>query len=145
MVDFEAQVTSPNSNVNPVAGVASSIADLAGDVVELAELNVRLVKADAREAGQRVIRPILLLMISLAMMIACLPVIGFGLASAVAVSFDWSLWLSQLLVGLLMAALAIAMCLGSLSRIKSAASPFQRSSTELANNVDWFKSVIKRQ
>jgi hypothetical protein len=143
MVDLEDKVNGVHSATSPVTGIAQSLAALAGDVVELTELNVRLVREDAKLAGQKALSPAIWLTVGIALLVACLPVLGFGLASCLAEFSGWKLWIAQLLIGAIMGAAAVGICVYALLSIRRAGAQFGRSTKEIANNVAWIKSVIR--
>ena len=142
MVDLEAEVNGKHRRNGPVAGFTSTAANVLGDLLELAELQAKLAKADALSASAAATRPIGMLVIGICAAIASLPVLTLGLASLLDQQTALNMWQSQLLVGAAVALLASASVYASVQRLRTAGLQFQRSADELAKNVAWVKSVV---
>ena len=146
MVDVEAKPVNsraPN-RTGPVAGFAGQAAEVTGDLLELAELQAKLARLDAREAVKRIVGPLGMLVFAASMAIASLPVVFFGIAGGIAVAASIQPWIANLIVGLLGAVIAAAVAWFALRTMTTALDAFQRSTDELAKNVAWFKSIFRK-
>ncbi len=143
MVDFEAQVNGSHKRQNPVSAFASQAANIAGDMLELAELQAKLVKADASKTIQRAIPALVVVVLSGCGVIACLPVLVFGLAALLDAQTQLNAWQSQLIVAGV-GTLSAATCVVFASRrLLNSFGQFKRSTDELANNFAWAKCVVR--
>jgi len=125
------------------AGTAAvkHLGNLGHDITSLAELQLKLLAADAREAGRRAALPLGLLVGAAAVALGCVPVLLFALAAALqqaGLSGPVALALSAL-VGL-----AVAGVLGwfGWSLIGSSFVSLERSREELTRNLQWIKSAL---
>lgn len=143
MVDQKSQVNGASHRRSPVAGFAGQAAHVMGDLLELGELQTRLAKADARLVVSRCVRPMVVLLVGSAAALASLPVLTLAGSGALQQWTQWPAWQAQLLVGGLVSLLAIIAIVWSLSAIRRATLQFERSATELANNIAWIKSVLR--
>ena len=98
MVDIE-KMNEKYRHSNPVGDIKSTAGAFACDLLELAELQAKLFRADAKSAIRQSIGSAAAIIISCCCLLGCLPVIAFGLASAVAYYFQWEDWVAQLVVG----------------------------------------------
>lgn len=127
---------------SPVAGFAGKASNVAGDLLELAELQTRLAKADASLTLHRLVRPSATLLLSICAALASLPVLALGVSGLLSAWAGWAAWQTQLTVGgglIVIAALGMIL---SLRSIRNCAEPFSRSAAELKNNLQWLKAVI---
>lgn len=145
MVDFEPKVNGPHATHSPVSGFAGRAAHVAGDFVELAELQAKLVKTDAQLALHRATKPTVMLLLGISGAVASLPVLALGCASLLANTTGVNEWQSQLMVGGGFAVLAALIVYLSVRGIRRATEPFQRSAVEFAKNLAWLKSVLGRE
>ncbi len=128
----------------PVSGVFHSVTDLAGDVLEILELQVSLARQDAKDALRLGLIPLIALVIGTSMMVAALPVLAFALAKLIQIQLDISEWVAQLGVGAAMIALALLVSFFAFRTLKKTLSTFGRSTSELSKNISWLKSVARR-
>lgn len=143
MVDFEAEVRGDSRRQSPVASFAGKAANVVGDMLELAELQAQLAKADTGAAIRRAIRPLAFLLLGSCGAIACFPVLVLGIASCVDAMTILNSWQSQLVVagvGVLLASLTVWI---AARRFLTSLRPFRRSADELAKNLEWIRSVIR--
>ncbi len=143
MVDQKTQMNGTTHRRSPVAGFAGQAANVMGDLLELSELQARLAQADARLVVSRCVRPAVVLLLGLAAALASLPVLTLAVSGALQQWSQWPAWQAQLLVGGLASLLAVVAIVLSLSAIRRATLQFERSATELANNIAWLKSVLR--
>ncbi len=128
---------------NPLLAVASRAADVAGDFVELAELQVRLAKFDAKSVIQRSAPAIVISIFSAILAMSAFTVLLIALSSALAEVAGLDVWVSQLIlcsVALLFAAIIVTY---SMRKLKSSLECFNSSMTQLSENVAWVKSVVR--
>ncbi len=142
MADFQTQVETAPKRRSPVSGFAGQAANVLGDLIELGELQARLAKADAHAAAKRMTRPVAVLLVGVCAALASLPVLAMGCANCLADISPLNTWQAQLLVGLLVAAIAAATVYLSVRAIRRSVLQFERSATELAKNLAWLKSVL---
>lgn len=143
MVGFEAQVNGRTRARSPMSGLASGARNLAGDALELAELQARLAKTDASLVVRKSVWPLVFLVLAVCGAIASLPVLTLGLASLLESLTQLNVWQSQLLVGVAIAALSSVTIYLAVRAIKRALLQFQRSMDELAKNTAWAKAVVR--
>lgn len=142
MVDIE-KMNGRYRHSNPVGDLQSTAGAFASDLLELAELQGKLLRADGESAVRQSIGSAVTLVISCTCLMSCLPVVVFGLASAVAYSFEIETWVAQLAVGgsfSLFSILAAAIAFRNFSRISL---QFKRSLAEFSKTLEWTKNVFK--
>lgn len=142
MADVQAELNGAGKRHSPVSGFAGQAANVLGDLLELAELQARLAKADAHLTAARMTRPVAVLLVGICAALASLPVLTIGLASCLDALTAFNAWQAQLTVGLLVAAIAVAAIYLSLRAIRRSAFQFERSASELARNIAWLKSFL---
>ena len=143
MANVQVEVNGADRRTGPVSGFASQAATLVGDMLELAELQARLAKADAARAMAQATRPIGALIVGACAALASLPVMALGLASLLNALTDLNAWQSQIAVGLATAAVAVGTIAWSLRRMRIAVLEFRRSTDELAKNLAWLQAVVR--
>ena len=128
---------------NPIGQFSKTASRFANDLLELSELQAKLAKSDLVEVVNRSFGSIVTAIVGTSLLLASLPVLLFGLASALAWFCEIEPWIAQVVIGGSVAMLSIAMVAIAIRgqlRLKNA---FQRSANELAKNMDWAKSVIR--
>jgi hypothetical protein len=141
MVDIE-KVNGRYKYANPVGDLKSTAGAFACDILELAELQGKLFKADAQAAIRQSIGASVSLLVACTCLLASLPVAMFGLASAVAFFFDMETWVAQLTVGGSLSILGIVIAAWAFSRLSGISHQFKRSSVEFSKNLAWTKHVF---
>jgi len=129
------------TNARPIT-VARNARALAGDVVELVELQTDLLKVDAKDWTKRLILPIVLICAAIGVGIGCIPILLGSLAEALVVWLNIGRSLALLIagaVGLLVTAICGA--IGWL-RLRGSFSVFSRSREELQRNIRWLRRVL---
>ncbi len=142
MANVQAELNGAGKRHSPVAGFAGQAANVLGDLLEMAELQARLAKADAHLAASRMTRPVAVLLVGICAALASLPVLTIGLATCLDALTVLNAWQAQLLVGLLVAAVAVSAIYLSVRAIRRSALQFERSASELARNIAWLKSIL---
>ncbi len=130
---------------SPLSGVISSASEVAGDFVELAELQLNLAKADANRFVSRSIPSIGGVLACSVMLLVCLPVGLLGLADILATQFNFDLGLTRLVIGLVGVMISLSILALCLMRLKSGLTSFTHSQNQLRQNLIWFKELIRRQ
>jgi len=143
MVNFQTEMNGHHAHGSPVSGVAGQAANVMGDMLELAELQAKLAKADAVNATKAATQPIGLLIIGICAALASLPIVTLGLASLLDAWTVLNAWQSQLLVGMLSAAVASTVIYLSVRRLRQLSLQFKRTADEFAKNVAWAKVVVR--
>ncbi|MCC7336574.1 MAG: phage holin family protein [Pirellulaceae bacterium] len=142
MADVQAELNGASKRHSPVSGFAGQAANVLGDLLELAELQARLAKSDAHLTFTRMTRPVAVLLVGICAALASLPVLTIGLASCLDALTVLNAWQAQLLIGLLVAAVAVMAIYLSVKSIRRSALQFERSASELARNIAWLKSIL---
>jgi len=144
MVDVE-KMNGKYKHSNPIEDMQSSVGAFVFDLIELAELQGKLLKADAKLAVRKSTGMAAAFAISCCCLIGCLPVMGFGLASAVAYYFEIENWIAQLAVGgslSFMSVLIATIAFRNFTRINQ---QFYRSKDEFSKNLTWAKNAFNRE
>jgi len=143
MVDQATRVNY-DARVGPIRGVTQGASSVIGDVLDLAELQTELLKADTSSCLQQVKSPIVGLIVALCLLISALPVFASGLAQLLSTSLEWPLWLCQLLVGGLFLLCGGGIAWWGVQRLRHALSAFSPSQREAAANIKWLRQTITR-
>jgi hypothetical protein len=132
----------PRPSQMPPAIVARDLRAAVGDLLSLAELQLQLLKADVRDGSRRIIWSVIFLVITGIFALASFPVGLLALAWGMTDWFDMSMALACLIsfaIGLVFAAACSFIAFRSIRR---SVKIFDRSRTELANNIRWLKQVV---
>lgn len=124
--------------------LARDVGEFAHDVFTLAELQAQLFVTDVRECSQRAFMPGLVLLIGVALGLACFPIALVALALALVQVFE-----ASYAAGFLIAAIAGAVSSAVLSVIgwllvRGRLAVLRRSRDELLRNLRWIKKVLER-
>ena len=141
MVDIE-KVNGKYRHSNPVVDLKSSAGAFARDLLELAELQGKLFHADTKSAVHESVGSVAAIVISCSCLLGSLPVVVFGLASAIAYYFELEAWLTQLAVGGVFSLMSITAAAIAFKKITRVGEQFTRSSAEFSRNLEWTKSVF---
>ncbi len=128
---------------SPIAGVISSATDVAGDFIELAELQIELARSDVKQFTAQSIASVVAMLVASVTLLACMPVALFGLADALSKHFSFDVGLSRLAVGTAGAMLAMVVLIVCGLRLRKGLSSFRQSHEQLQNNVSWLKDVLR--
>lgn len=129
--------------INPLTGLLSSASDVAIDIMEIGELQVRLAKLDAQSAIDRSIAGATLIFGGGVTAIASLPLIALGLANAISDNLDIPLWKVQIVIGATSTCVALLLVALGAIRLRYAMTSFSRTSSELSSNVNWLKQLVR--
>lgn len=140
------QATMTNGRVDheaPTVAVARGVGELGTDILQLAELQAQLAKEDLAVALREIAKPIILISSCGVLALASLPVMLIALGELISqhlgISRGWSFLLVSLLV-LTLSSIAIFLIA---RRMFQGFRIFARSRQELANNLQWLKSIWK--
>jgi len=136
-------ITTEKVNGSPVRGFFGQAAEVTGDAIELAELQVRLAKADAANAVRIAVIPLAVIATSGVVLLASLPVLLFAIAGFVVRLSGISAELAQLLVSAFAAGFATVATAVAVRYLKSALQAFGRSAEELQYNLKWLKTIFR--
>jgi hypothetical protein len=139
------QSTSNNykSGLSPIGGLLASSSDVALDIIEVGELQVRLARIDAKSASTQSIAAFALIAGGTAIIVACLPLVAIALANVLSDLLEWELWITQLVIGLISTCIGLMLTMFGTLRLWYAISAFERTSTELTNNMSWLKQLVR--
>ena len=142
MVDIE-KLNGKYRHSNPVGDFQSTAGAFASDLLELAELQGKLLRADAQAALRQSIGSAAAVVISCSCLLGCLPVVVFGFASAVAYYFEIETWVAQLAVGGSLSLLSVTVAAIAFKNCTRISQQFKRSSTEFSKTLEWTKNVFQ--
>ena len=128
---------------SPTRAMSRGMADVAHDLTHIADLQARLFAADLRQSLGRVRSMVVASVVGVCLLLAALPVGLLGVAYYVATATDWNM--AAALAATAGAAILVACVLLFVAwrLMIEAAKPFERSSRELARNVEWLKRVFR--
>ena len=143
MVDIKTKQVNGQSQGSPVRGFFGQAAEVAGDFIELTELQVQLAKADATQSLRKAVRPVAVIAVGGVVLLSSLPVLLFAIAGFVANFSGFSSELAQLIVSLSAVAVATIASAVAVGYLRSALQPFSRSADEFKHNVIWLKTIFR--
>ena len=141
MVDIE-KLNGKYQHASPVGQFQTTAGRFACDLLELAELQAKLLKADAKSALSQSIGAATTVAIGSIFLVGCVPVVVFGLASAVAYYCGIEAWVAQLAVSGCLAFLSILCIAIALKALSKTDRQFKRSAEEFSKNIEWTKDVF---
>ena len=141
MVDVE-KMSREYQHASPVGQFKSTVGKFGCDLLVLAELQGKLLKADAKMAMERSMGNVIIALIAACCILGSIPVVIFGMASAVAYYFEIESWISQLVMGCTFSLVSIAILAISLRRFAKNGFQFQRSAEEFSKNIEWAKDIF---
>jgi uncharacterized membrane protein YqjE len=142
-MDGEAKMNTNGRARDKEPNVTASFAELAHDVIELAELQAKLFGLDVKDATQKTRTSLLLSVVALCVLLGSIPVALMALAYLLIEQLEWSNAVGfgvATLVGLLLSAGILA---AGYFKFKSGKSAMQRSREELSRNVAWIKATLR--
>lgn len=141
MVDIK-KISGRYQHASPVETFQTTAGKFAGDLMILAELQGKLMKADAKSAIHQSIAPAVTLVIGCSCLLGCIPVVVFGLASAIAYYLEIETWMAQLAVGGSLATVSILCVVFAGRTLAKPNGLFKRSTEEFSKNMAWTKDVF---
>jgi len=141
MVDLE-KMNGDYHHTSPVGKLTSSAGRFGADILELVELQGKLLKADAKRTMEKSMGAAISALIGLFCLMGCLPILSFGLASAVSHYFKVESWISQLAIGGGLSFVSMIIVISSLRTLATNGMQFKRSAEEFSKNLEWAKDVF---
>ena len=142
MVDLE-KIDTKYEHANPVSQFTETAGRFACDLLELTELQTKLFKADAHVVFKESLGSIAIAVLGCSFLLGSIPVVVFGLASAVALYWQMDEWIAQLAVGGGLALMSLILIGWSFRTLSKSSTQFQRSIAEFSKNIEWTKDVIR--
>lgn len=142
MVDLE-KVNGKYEHAGPVSQFTETAGRFACDLLELTELQAKLFKSDAHAVLKQSLASIAIAILGCSLLLGSIPVVVFGLASAVAYYGQTEEWIAQLAVGGGLALFSSIFIFWSFKALSKSTNQFQRSTTEFSKNIEWTKDVIR--
>lgn len=124
--------------------VAASVSEMAGDAVELAELQAKLLACDLKASAQNARTSLVLAIVGLCTLLSSVPIALMALAEVLVDQLNWSPaagYAMAAVVGLLVSALAIGV---SYVRFQKGLLSLERSREEMNRNIEWLKAQLSR-
>lgn len=134
-----------SGKTTPTEGVRHGLAGLLHDVMTLAELQLKLLAVDAKEASGRAVLPVALLGGAAVFALSALPLLLVALAQLLRDQAGWppaAATATAVVIGLIVAGVLAAV--GAI-RLRRVLDPLARSRDEFERNVTWLKNALKRQ
>ena len=141
MVDLE-KMNGDYHHTSPVGKLKSSAGRFGSDILELVELQGKLLKADAKRTMEKSMGAAISALIGFFCLVGCLPVVSFGLASAVTHYFKVDLWISQLAIGGILSFVSIIIIAIAVRILATTGMQFKRSTEEFSKNLEWAKDIF---
>lgn len=123
--------------------VAASVSDLTHDVIELSELQARLLSLDAMQSVAKGKVCLIMAIVGTCMLLGTIPVALLTIAALLVEQLEWSYAAAAAVatgIGLLIAAIVLGVAYGY---VKKGLTSFDRSREELQRNIAWLKSTLK--
>jgi Putative Actinobacterial Holin-X, holin superfamily III len=141
MVDVE-KISQHYQHASPVGQFRSSAGKFGRDILELAELQGKLLKEDAKSTVEKSMGAVLFALLGCSCLLGCMPVLFLGTASAVAYLLGIETWVAQLAVGSSLSIASIATIGLSLKKLSNTGEQFKRSTEEFTKNFEWAKEIF---
>lgn len=136
--------TVSSERLGPIQGVTEGASSVLNDAFDLAELQGKLLLADSKECLSVAKAAVMGLVVSLALLIAALPVVASGLAQGLSSGLEWPLWICQLAVGFIFTISGIVIGYMCVKRLRSSFIAFEASRIEISENLSWFRKALSR-
>ena len=141
MVDKTPQL---KTNQGPIRNFTNRFASIVSDGLDLASLQVDLVKNDLGNSRKSIVRIGMLFVLAIGCVLTALPVLADSLAALLASQLFWSESFSKFVVGMVLLFVAtIATMLGQITLRKSAQA-LRPSAIELRANIQWLRDTLSR-
>jgi hypothetical protein len=125
--------------------MARDVGEFADGVLTLAELQVQLFVADAKEYSRRALIPGLVLLCGMTLGIACLPIALAAFALWLIQVFEISYAAGFLIVAAAGMVFSLLLCVLGWFQVRKCWKVLQRSQRELVHNLGWIKKVLQHQ
>jgi hypothetical protein len=133
------------STPSPPHGVAKGMAELAHDIVSLAELQFELFRRDCREGLKRMLIPVALLLAAGIVAAGTVPIALILVAEFLVQTAGLSRAAAFSIAAMSGFIVAVAIGVVGWSYLRGVVRVFERSSEELTRNMTWIKHALKRQ
>jgi uncharacterized membrane protein YciS (DUF1049 family) len=123
--------------------VAGSVSGLTHDVIELGELQAKLLALDLKKSSRKTRTCLILAVIGICVLLGSIPVALLALAEVLVEQLEWSRSAAlgvATLVGLLLTAIFAG---AAYAIVRSGLLSLQRSREEFNNNIAWIKSTLR--
>ncbi len=125
-------------------GVVSSVADVASDVTNLAELQFRLLAVDVAESKRHLVIPVSLVVLGLFFALSAGPIVLLVIAAGLYEFANLSMTTALGIVAGLAVIMSATLLLIGTRGLGRAVKFFERSLAELKQNVEWLKQLKNR-
>lgn len=144
-MDRQTKINESNGSPKAISkGLARDVSEFAHDVLTLAELQIQLFVADVQECGQRVFVPGTILLVGVALGLACIPFALAALALWFIQVFEVSYAAGFLVAAVVGAVLSTLLCALGWFQVRKRVAVLGRSQQELVRNLTWIKKVLQR-
>jgi hypothetical protein len=118
------------------------VRQLLADIIELVELQGRLMVDDVRNSLTAVVKPSLLTLCSAVVLLGTLPVILLAVANTLVSELQWTQHAAQFTCGGIAVLLATGLIVWARQLFKKCAIPLQQSMSELEKNLDTLREML---
>ncbi len=126
----------------PEKRIQRNVSAFLHNIIELFELQVKLLTVDLRDASNSLKIPAILLVFGLCLFLGMIPVLLAGLGILLHQQAEWNLGTSLVGVAIVATLIASGLCYAGLKLSMAGISLLQRSQEELKENVAWIKSAL---
>lgn len=126
------------------AAVSGNVANLASDLLSLAELQAKLAVLDVRESTAQAVVPASVVTGGVCLLLGTIPVFLLGLSGALADSGLLSPVAAQLMVSVIAIATAAVCIWFGFQQVKRSLNVLNRSREEFEANLRWIKKAIQQ-
>jgi hypothetical protein len=123
-------------------GETAGVKRVVADVVELAELQARLIASDARCLAQSALRPIILGAISVVLLLGTIPILLLGAADFLVRHGDWSAPTAQLAVAGVVILVGVILGVLATKSTHGCGPPLRNSLAEFEKNIDTLREIL---
>lgn len=141
MVDVDT-MNNEYQHPGPVGNFTCTAGKFGCDVLELLELQAKLLKADTKRAMVQSQGAVLIAIIGSLCLAGCVPILILGVASAITYYFDVAAWVSQLAVSVCFAIVSVTFIVVAMRSLSKTGQQFRRSTEELSKNIEWAKDLF---
>jgi hypothetical protein len=144
-MDCEAKMNT-NGRFRPdEPNVATSFSGLAHDVVELAELQAKLLALDVKTSGKNARTAFVLIIIGASLLLSAISVALFALAALLVETLDWPQSVADIVAAVVGIVLGGAVLAWAWHLCRSGLSALQQSRDELTRNIAWVKTSLRKR
>jgi hypothetical protein len=130
-----------NGEIRP-GQMSGNVAGVLRDVVELGELQVRLLVSDTKSVVRKSVLPLILMVAAASTLLGAIPIALLALAEALVTQAQFSRPISLLISAAVAVVVAVALYYLGRWRLRESVHQLDSSREELAQNAAWFKQVI---